>query len=334
MSPQARRASDPISRWLRNNVLGLVAIFLALGGSAVAAGIKANSVTSKSIKNGAVTGDDVKDDTLTGIDIQESTLNGIQGSRGATGPQGPQGAAGTDGARGATGPQGPQGLQGPPGSPGTAGPAGPDFTGAYGSLTIANNAVGSSELGIGDEDEIADSGVDAQDIDVAGVGTAEVENGSILDTDLSAGAVTGPKLAPAIRPVGETITLSVSADPPTSLFSIGGLAFKASCQNSGGETVANLRLESTESNAMWSYSSISNDGLGNHAPRADSGFFTSSGGVVEFGSSAVSTTAVESTVDTILYTGGGQVIEIFNHTRAVVPLATCVIGVTALPVST
>src|SRR5690348_3745333 len=84
-----------ISTYLRNNVLGLVAIFLAIGGVGYAAGVKKNSVKSKSIKDGqvlsvdigdgqvgsadlgpnAVDGSKVKDDSLTGADVNEGSLN-------------------------------------------------------------------------------------------------------------------------------------------------------------------------------------------------------------------------------------------------------------------
>lgn len=94
-----------ISGYLRRHHLGLIAIFIALSGSAVAATVAKNSVTSTSIKNSAVKlkdlapnsveGSKVVDDSLTGADILESTLNGIQGPPGERGPQGEQGPAGS-----------------------------------------------------------------------------------------------------------------------------------------------------------------------------------------------------------------------------------------------
>ena len=41
-----------LSGWIRSNVLGLVAIFIALGGTAFAASVAKNSVTSASIRDG------------------------------------------------------------------------------------------------------------------------------------------------------------------------------------------------------------------------------------------------------------------------------------------
>ena len=113
---------------IRDNIYGLIAIFIALTAGAYAASqAPKNSVTSKSIKNGQVKTKDVADDSLTGVDINESTLNGIQGQRGATGPQGAQGAQGQTGA---TGPAGPINVA-----------AGGDLQGNYPDPTIKADAV-------------------------------------------------------------------------------------------------------------------------------------------------------------------------------------------------
>ena len=67
-----------LSRRLRDNVLSLVAIFIAITGVSYAAGLQANSVKSKHIKNGHVRSVDVADDTtpnaLTGTDVAANSL--------------------------------------------------------------------------------------------------------------------------------------------------------------------------------------------------------------------------------------------------------------------
>jgi hypothetical protein len=70
---------------LRQNLLGLVAIFLALtaGAYAVQKAPK-NSVVSKSIKKGAVKSSDIGDGKVTGADIDESSLSGVPGADGGT----------------------------------------------------------------------------------------------------------------------------------------------------------------------------------------------------------------------------------------------------------
>lgn len=61
------------------NVMSVIAVFIALGGSAFAiTKLPKNSVKSKQIKDGAVAGVDVADDGLTGTDINETTLSGVQ----------------------------------------------------------------------------------------------------------------------------------------------------------------------------------------------------------------------------------------------------------------
>jgi hypothetical protein len=73
------------------NVIGTLALFVALGGGAYAVTAAKNSVKSSSIKDGQVKSEDVADDGLTGTDINESTLVGV------TGPPGKDGTNGTDG---------------------------------------------------------------------------------------------------------------------------------------------------------------------------------------------------------------------------------------------
>lgn len=79
------------------NIMSAVAVFIALGGIAVAAGlpkksvgakqlkgnavttakIKKNAVTGKKIKKGTITGSKIKNDSITGTQINESTLGTV-----------------------------------------------------------------------------------------------------------------------------------------------------------------------------------------------------------------------------------------------------------------
>lgn len=80
--------SGRIRRHLRSNIYGLLALFVALGGTSWAAmhlpknsvgskQIKKNAVTAAKIKAGAVTGAKVKANSLTGASIDESTLGTV-----------------------------------------------------------------------------------------------------------------------------------------------------------------------------------------------------------------------------------------------------------------
>jgi Collagen triple helix repeat (20 copies) len=102
-------------------IISLVALFVALSGTSVAAIVLApkNTVNSASVINGS----------LEKVDLSKKAVAALKGNRGRTGATGARGAAG------ATGPQGAAGVQGPAGPAGATGPAGP--TGASGPAGIA-----------------------------------------------------------------------------------------------------------------------------------------------------------------------------------------------------
>jgi hypothetical protein len=103
--------------WIGRHCVGLVALFVALGGTSYAAIAAKNSVSSRSIRTGAVKSSDVKDEALKGVDVDEASLD-FTGLTQVVGPEGPTGA------------EGPAGSEGPPGA---QGPAGPTFA-----TTLAN----------------------------------------------------------------------------------------------------------------------------------------------------------------------------------------------------
>ncbi len=81
-TPRNVPVATRIATHLRSNVIGLVAVFIALSGSAYAAGLADNSVKSRHIVNDQVRSVDVRDDSLaggglTGADIVESSLSGV-----------------------------------------------------------------------------------------------------------------------------------------------------------------------------------------------------------------------------------------------------------------
>jgi hypothetical protein len=60
---------------IRSNVVGYLALFVALGGTAVAA-IAPNSVGTPQLKDGAVTGPKIAKETITGANIAPKTITG------------------------------------------------------------------------------------------------------------------------------------------------------------------------------------------------------------------------------------------------------------------
>src|SRR3954451_25114593 len=108
-------------------VLGVLALVIALTGSAVGASL----ITGKQIKNSSITGKDVKNKSLTKSDFRGS----VRGPRGLTGAQGPPGA---------TGPPGPS--------------AGSNLTDNFGPGPIAAGAVDGATLPCPDGQKIVSGG--------------------------------------------------------------------------------------------------------------------------------------------------------------------------------
>ncbi len=79
-----RSPSERLRTHLRSNIVGYVALFVALSATAWAApkissqDIAKNAVKAKHIKDGQVGTTEVGDNGLTGVDIDESTLQGLQ----------------------------------------------------------------------------------------------------------------------------------------------------------------------------------------------------------------------------------------------------------------
>jgi hypothetical protein len=63
-----------ITKYLRNNVLGITALFIALGAGAYAAGLPKNSVKSKQIKAGAVKNAELADASVTSTKVEDGSL--------------------------------------------------------------------------------------------------------------------------------------------------------------------------------------------------------------------------------------------------------------------
>jgi hypothetical protein len=98
----------PAMRYVRHHHLGLLALFIALGGTSYAAvSLPRDSVGATQIRAGAVSSSEVKDRSLRARDFKASEL--------------PRGAAGAPGAQGVAGPQGPAGAKGDTGERGPAG---------------------------------------------------------------------------------------------------------------------------------------------------------------------------------------------------------------------
>jgi hypothetical protein len=129
--------------YVRRHHLGLLALFVALSGTAYAATLPRNSVGTAQLKRNAVTSAKVKPASLLGSDFRQGQIPaGPQGPRGPQGATGPEGPAGPRGPEGATGARGAEGATGARGAEGPAGPQGP--AGAT-NVTVRQGPVGAGE---------------------------------------------------------------------------------------------------------------------------------------------------------------------------------------------
>jgi hypothetical protein len=74
-------------------VVGIIAVVLAMAGSAVAA----SKITGAQVKDGSLTGADVKDGSLAATDLSTGAKVTLKGNAGPQGPQGPAGPGGPPG---------------------------------------------------------------------------------------------------------------------------------------------------------------------------------------------------------------------------------------------
>jgi len=123
------RIAPPIWRWLSRHYIGLLALFIALGGTSYAvAGRDAQSpqtfyacVTERFGTLNLSHADTPCPKGQRKISWNRQGLPGPAGQKGAKGDTGAVGQQGPKGDTGATGPTGPTGQTGPPGPPGPAG---------------------------------------------------------------------------------------------------------------------------------------------------------------------------------------------------------------------
>jgi hypothetical protein len=107
-------------RHLRRNLVGYLALFVAIGGTSYAAtSLPGGSVGTRQLKDGAVTAAKVRNHSLVARDFASGQL--LVGPRGAAGAHGSPGATGAQGSPGVAGAQGPKGDIGDAGLSGAAG---------------------------------------------------------------------------------------------------------------------------------------------------------------------------------------------------------------------
>ncbi|WP_423737563.1 hypothetical protein [Chitinophaga caseinilytica] len=181
---------------------------------------------------------------------------GPAGPVGAAGPQGPVGPAGATGADGAVGPVGPAGPVGPIGPSGPAGPQGPagdingvaaggSLSGTYPNPTIANNAVGTTQ--------VADGSITLPKLAPGVIPTSLPPNGA------AGGDLGGNYPNPNVAKI-QTIPVSNTAPVAGQVLKYDGVSWIPSADNAGGGGLT-LPYSAIENNAATLFS-ITNNGDG------------------------------------------------------------------------
>ena len=121
------RAKNILKQFSPTTFIAVLALFIAIGGTATAA---SGLINGKNIKKGTVATKQLKNKSITKKKLKPATFKALKGKNGATGATGATGAPGAPGAKGlpglpgTPGPIGPKGVTGAKGATGPKGPAG------------------------------------------------------------------------------------------------------------------------------------------------------------------------------------------------------------------
>ena len=117
-------AKTLIKKLQPTTIIAVMALFIAIGGSATAA---SNLINGKNIKPGTIATKQLKNKSITKAKLKPATIKALKGKQGLPGEAGATGATGAQGIPGlpgVPGPIGPKGAKGDTGAKGAQGPAG------------------------------------------------------------------------------------------------------------------------------------------------------------------------------------------------------------------
>ncbi len=140
MRGRSPRGSRP--RLTYSGVMSTIAVFIALGGTSVAAvQLRKNQVRASNVASGQIQARHHAVGGVTSTAIRDGSVRRADLAPDITGGAGAQGQSGLAGLQGPAGPPGPVGAPGAPGAPGAAG--------AAGAALVVNQSIGATTLGTG-----------------------------------------------------------------------------------------------------------------------------------------------------------------------------------------
>jgi hypothetical protein len=249
--------------FIRQNVISLLALFVALSGTALALPGK-NTVDSGDIKPKQVKASDLAPNSVASPTVADGSLLSEDFAAGEL-PAGPQGPAGAEGPAGAQGPTGAQGLPGQAGSPDT----GADILGKLAPVDGSGSGLNADSLdGLNSDAFLGSTAAAGGDLTGSypnpSIGANSVGGSAVADNSLTAIDLNGAETffsGPSVKTCDDPTVGSGGAAPCGVNASLQGtFQIFFTCEDTGAGRTAQLLIENPNTGDAWSMDSRGSSG--------------------------------------------------------------------------